>query len=491
MVALVCAASGIPAHCKQPSSDGQRHVRHITDTLLAASQTRGEMNIKTEADFLDARAIESALAEAARADNVRVLDTIHKACALAHLSLTDVAILMRADGPLREDLYDGARFVKNEIYGSRLVLFAPLYISNLCSNECAYCAFRKDNTEVRRRFLSQQEIREQTRMLIDEGYKRVLLVSGEAYPRNDFNYILDSIATIYATKFGNGEIRRVHANIAPPTVEQFYQLREAKLGVYQCLQESYHRKTYAQVHKHGRKTDFDWRATVMHRAMASGIGDVGMGVLYGLYDWRWETLALLQHIRDLERTYGAGSHTLSIPRLDPTIAPEHGVSDDDLLKIVAVLRLAVPYAGLVMSTREPAELRCQGLEIGVSLMSAASRTDLAAHPDSGGTYRRLDELVREVAALGFIPSFCTACYRVGRTGSDFKNLASHPHVISRNCEANALTTLLEYLCDYSAANRVAGEHLIEIQLEKMPPTQRAFVTHMLDRIRRGERDVFV
>ena len=466
------------------------------------------MKIKSVADFVDAGEIESALRQSARADVALIRDCIEKARSLSQLTLADVAVLMKADGDLRDELYAAAREVKQEIYGSRLVLFAPLYISNLCANECSYCAFRKNNTEVQRRVLSQAEIAEQTRILIEQGYKRVLLVAGEAYPKNDFSYVLDSIATIYGTKSGHGEMRRVHANIAPPTVEQFYALREANLGVYQCFQESYHRPTYAAVHQAGKKADFDWRATVMHRAMASGVGDVGMGVLYGLYDWRWETLALLQHIRELERTFGAGSHTISVPRIEAAVGspmaahPPYAVSDDDFLKIIAVLRLAVPYTGLVMSTREGAAIRRKSLEIGISQMSAGSRTDPGGYSqiekdhDTGqfevGDHRPLQEIVSEVAALGFIPSFCTACYRVGRTGSDFKNLASHPNVISRNCETNALTTLLEYLCDYSAGDaRVAGEHLIERQLEKMPATQRAFVTQMLERIRRGERDVFV
>ena len=466
------------------------------------------MNIKSVADFIDEHEIEIALKQASRADRFMVRDCVEKALSMAGLTLRETAVLMHADGELREEMYEAARAVKHGIYGSRVVLFAPLYISNLCTNECSYCALRKENKEVRRRWFSQEEIAEQTRILIEQGYKLVMLVAGEAYPKNDFQYVLDSIATIYATKSGNGEIRRVHANVAPPTVEQFYALREANLGVYQCFQESYHRPTYAAVHKSGKKADFDWRATVMHRAMASGIGDVGMGVLYGLYDWRWETLALLQHIRELERTFGVGSHTISVPRMEPAVGsavaakPTHAVSDDDFLKIVALLRLAVPYTGLVMSTREPAELRRKGLGLGVSQMSAGSHTDPGNYSeheidhDAGkleaGDHRPLNEIVREVADLGFVPSFCTACYRVGRTGANFKNMASHPHVMSRNCDTNALTTLLEYLCDHSAGDtKVAGLHMIDMQLEKMPPTQKAFVTAMLERIKRGERDVFV
>lgn len=463
---------------------------------------------KSVADFIDEREIESALDAARRADKSTVRDCLVKASSCAGLTVREAAVLMHAEGDLRDEMYAAARFVKSEIYGSRLVLFAPLYVSNLCSNECSYCAFRKENTTVRRRWLNQKEIAEQTRILIGQGYKRVLLVAGEAYPKNDFQYILDAMATIYATRSGSDGMRRVHANIAPPTVEQFYALREANLGVYQCFQESYHRPTYATVHKAGKKADFDWRATVMHRAMASGIGDVGMGVLYGLYDWRWETLALLQHIRDLERTFGVGSHTISVPRIEPAVgspvasAPPYAVNDDDFLKIVALLRLAVPYTGIVMSTRESAEMRRECLELGVSQMSAGSRTDPGGYSehevdkDAGqfevGDHRPLHQIVQEVAELGFVPSFCTACYRVGRTGANFKNMASHPHVMSRNCDTNALTTLLEYLCDHAAGDtKAAGLRMIDQQLEKMPPTQRAFVTAMLERIKRGDRDVFV
>lgn len=463
------------------------------------------MNIKSVADFIDEPEIETALKQANRADRFLIRDCVEKASSMSGLTLREAAVLMHADGESREEMYAAARAVKQGIYGTRVVLSAPLYISNLCANECSYCEFRKENKAVRRQWLKQEEIASQTRELIEQGYKRVLLVSGGGYPKNDFQYVLDSIATIYATKSGNGEeIRRVHANVAPPTVEQFYALREANLGVYQCFQESYHRSTYAAVHKAGKKADFDWRATVMHRAMASGIGDVGMGVLYGLHDWRWETLALLQHIRELERTFGAGSHTISVPRMEPAVGVKnpHVVTDDEFLKIIALLRLAVPYTGLVISTREPAGLRRKSLELGVSQMSAGSSTELgrySAHdrdrdagPSEAGDQRPLHEIVREVADLGFVPSFCTACYRVGRTGANFKNMASHPHVMSRNCDTNALTTLLEYLCDHSAGDtKVAGLHMIDMQLEKMPPTQRAFVTAMLERIKRGERDVFV
>ncbi len=466
------------------------------------------MEIKAVADFLDETEIQAALDYGRKADNSRLRDCLAKARSLAGLTLSETAVLMYAGENAREELFESARAVKNAIYGPRLVLFAPIYISNLCSNECTYCAFRSKNREVRRRWLTQDEIGEQTRLLIRQGYKRTLLVAGEQYPdKNNFQYVLDSIATVYATKEGSGEIRRVHANLAPPTIQEFYQLRQAKLGVYQCFQETYHRPTYAQVHVSGKKTDFDWRATVMHRAMAAGIGDVGMGPLFGLYDWKYEILAMMQHIRDLEIIYGAGCHTISVPRIEPAVGsefalhPPHPVNDDDFLKIIATIRLAIPYTGLVMSTRESPDMRRKCLQIGISQMSAGSRTDPGGYSehepdkDAGqfqvGDHRPLDEVVREVAEMGFVPSFCTACYRVGRTGPDFMHLAK-PGAIQRHCGANALTTLLEYLLDSATPEtKVVAEHVIQQQLDKMTATQRAFVVGMLERIRRGERDLFV
>lgn len=432
------------------------------------------MNIKSVADFIDERAIDAALLHARKTDRAWFRECLQRASEPGRLTLREIAVLLAAEGELCEELFAAAAQMKQSIFGSRVTLFAPLYLSSDYPNECAYCGERKHKQESR--WLRLDQVAEQTEAIVEQGHKRVLLIAGETHPEKGFTYLLDAIATVYGTRSGHGEVRRVHANLAPPTVEQFYALREAKLAEYQGFQQSYHRRTYDAMHWAGEKASFDWRATVMHRALASGVADVGVGVLYGLYDWRWETLALVQHVRELEREYRAGSRTISVPRLSPDLATRV-VSDEELLKIIAVLRLAIPYAGIAISSQEKAEIRRKSLAIGASQMSTGSG---------------MSEVVQEAADLGFVPSFCTACYRVGRTGTSYKHLASHPHVISKNCDVNALATLLEYLCDYTAGDsRVAGEQLIEQQLGKMPATQRAFVTAMLERIRRGERDTFV
>ena len=312
------------------------------------------------------------------------------------------------------------------------MLFAPLYISNLCNNDCLYCAFRVRNKELKRRALTQEEIRHEVEVLVDQGHKRVLLVAGESYPKDGgFQYVLDSIATIYDVKRGNGEIRRVNVNVAPLTVDQFRELKASGIGTFQLFQETYHRETYHAVHVGGKKKDFDWRVTGMHRAMEAGIDDVGIGVLFGLADWRYEILAMLQHIHELERAYGVGPHTISVPRLEPASGsdmashPPQPVSDVDFRKIVAILRLAVPYTGMILSTREPANLRQETFALGISQISAGSRTNPGGYEEDEefdaaqfqlGDHRSLDEVIRDISELGFVPSFCTACYRLGPHG---------------------------------------------------------------------------
>ena len=309
------------------------------------------------------------------------------------------------------------------------MLFAPLYISNLCNNDCLYCAFRVRNKELQRRALTQEEIRHEVEVLVDQGHKRILLVAGESYPKDGgFQYVLDSIATIYDVKRGNGEIRRVNVNVAPLPVDQFRELKASGIGTFQLFQETYHRETYRAVHVGGKKKDFDWRVTGMHRAMEAGIDDVGIGVLFGLADWRYEILAMLQHIHELERAYGVGPHTISVPRLEPASGsdmashPPQPVSDVDFRKIVAILRLAVPYTGMILSTRETANLRQETFALGISQISAGSRTNPGGYEEDEefdaaqfqlGDHRSLDEVIRDISELGFVPSFCTACYRLG------------------------------------------------------------------------------
>jgi 2-iminoacetate synthase len=457
---------------------------------------------------IDEEAIETTLSASPEGDPARVQGILDQARALAGLTPTEVGVLMGvADPELVGEIFAAARAVKERIYGTRLVLFAPLYISNLCDNDCLYCAFRARNTTLTRRALSQEEIAREVRILEEQGHKRILLVAGESYPREGFSYVLRAIETIYATRSGPGEIRRVNVNVAPLSVEEFRQLKAARIGTYQLFQETYHRATYADVHLSGQKRDYAWRVSAMDRAIEAGIDDVGIGVLFGLSDWRFEVLALLQHIRHLESRFGVGPHTISVPRIEPAVGspfaehPPHLVSDADFLKLVAILRLAVPYTGIIMSTRETPAIRRESFGLGVSQISAGSRTDPGGYAEGRGRedcsqfqlgdHRPLDEVVRDCASTGYIPSFCTACYRLGRTGMDFMELAK-PGEIKSHCDPNALSTFQEYLTDYaSPATRAEGERLIQTILRRMAPAQRRVSSHLLDVVRQGRRDVLV
>lgn len=457
--------------------------------------------------IIDEEAIESTLAYAASKDAVKVREALAKALELRGLDMGEVATLMTISDPeLLGELFDAARRVKETIYGRRLVLFAPLYVSNLCANECLYCAFRKSNKAVRRRALTQEEVAREVEILIDQGHKRVLLVAGESYPVEGFPYILKCIETIYSTRHGHGEIRRVNANVAPLTIEEFRQLKAAEIGTYQLFQETYHRETYAKMHVEGAKRDFDWRITAMDRAMEAGIDDLGIGILFGLADWRFEMLAMMQHIHHLEEKFGLGPHTISVPRLEPATGsdiaaqPPFPVSDIDFRKIVAILRLAVPYTGIIMSTRETPNIRRETFALGVSQISAGSRTNPGGYVEaeqadmsqfSLGDHRPLDEVIRDVASLGYIPSFCTACYRLGRTGMDFMDLAK-PGLIKRHCDVNALSTFAEYLEDYgSEETRAAGEACIERAKADLPEDLQDAAETLIGQVREGKRDVFV
>jgi 2-iminoacetate synthase len=455
---------------------------------------------------IDDAAIASTLERHGRADAARVREVLARARTLNGLEADDMAALMPISDPeLLGELFTTAQEIKSAIYGRRLVIFAPLYVSNLCGNECTYCAFRARNTALERRALSQEEIAREARMLIDQGHKRVLLVAGESYPREGFSYVLKAIDTIYGVTHEAGEVRRINVNVAPLTLDEFRALHDRKIGTYQLFQETYHRGTYTAVHVAGKKADYDWRISAMDRAMTAGIDDVGIGVLFGLFDWRYEMLALMQHIRHLEREFGVGPHTLSVPRMEPATGsdvathPPHPVSEIDFRKIVAILRLAVPYTGIIMSTRESAHIRRETFALGVSQISAGSRTNPGGYAESGrdeagqfclGDHRLLDEVVRDVASLGYIPSFCTACYRLGRTGRDFMDLAK-PGLIKAHCDPNALATFVEYLEDYaSAETRTAGEACVQQVLATMDPETRQMAAQMVERVRAGKRDVY-
>ncbi|MBN2467859.1 MAG: [FeFe] hydrogenase H-cluster radical SAM maturase HydG [Deltaproteobacteria bacterium] len=462
--------------------------------------------VKTGKGIVDDEAVFELL-QNRTADTAAVREVLSKAMELKGLDLHDVPVLARISDPdLLGELFSTAKKVKEMIYGKRLVIFAPLYISNLCSNECLYCAFRARNKAVKRRALTQEEIAREVINLVEQGHKRILLVAGEAYPKEGFSYILKSIETIYRTKSGPGEIRRLNANIAPLAIEEFKQLKAAHIGTYQLFQETYHRETYRKVHTGGKKADYDWRITAMDRAMEATIDDVGIGVLFGLFDWRFEILALMQHIRHLEKRFGVGCHTISVPRLEPASGsyvaehPPYPVSDVDFRKIVAILRLAVPYTGIIMSTRETPEMRRETFALGVSQISAGSRTNPGGYSKdedafessqfSLGDHRPLDEVLRDVAELGYIPSFCTACYRLGRTGRDFMDLAK-PGEIKNHCDPNALSTFEEFLLDYATPEtRRLGEETIEKTLAAMDDVQAKRSRTLLTKIKSGKRDVF-
>lgn len=464
---------------------------------------------QTPATFIDEASIAATLAAAPKCDPGKIHELLDKARQLEGLEAADIAALMAIEDPgLLEELFAAARWVKNEIYGNRLVLFAPLYVSNHCKNECSYCAFRARNRDLTRRALTQEEIADEVRVLIQQGHKRLLLVSGESYPDEGFDYILKSIETIYSTRVGPGEIRRVNVNIAPLEVDDFVRLKGAGIGTYQLFQETYHRATYRSVHLGGVKADYDWRVTAFDRAMQAGIDDVGIGVLFGLHDWKFEMLAMHQHIRHLEGRFGVGPHTISVPRMEPAAGsetagkPPNAVSDTDFMKIVAILRLAVPYTGIIMSTRENARTRRATFALGVSQISAGSRTNPGGYAATGaeggdagqfqlGDHRSLDEVVRDVAALGYTPSFCTACYRLGRTGADFMDLAK-PGLIKAHCTPNALSSCMEYLMGYaSPETRRLGEILVNHELAGMRDAVGDTARELVTRVRASERDVFV
>ena len=459
------------------------------------------------AHFIDENKVWEILGAHKTSDFVKTREVLAKALEMKGLNQEDVAVLINISDPLMlSELFDTANKVKETIYGKRLVLFAPLYISNMCANECLYCAFRATNKEIVRNALSQEHIAREVEVLINQGHKRILMVAGESYPNQGFQYILDSIATIYSVKNRHGEIRRVNVNIAPLDTEEFRLLKEAKIGTYQIFQETYHRETYSKVHLGGKKRDYNWRVWSLHRAMEAGINDVGIGVLFGLFDYRFEILALMQHIHELEEQFGVGPHTISVPRLEPAtnsnIAshPPFPVSDIDFRKIVAILRLAVPYTGIIMSTRETAQMRRETFALGVSQISAGSRTNPGGYEEESeddpsgqfslGDHRPLDEVIRDVASMGYIPSFCTACYRLGRTGQDFMDLAK-PGDIKLHCGPNALSSFKEYLKNYATPATVRiGEELISKTVSEMSGIARQRAEKLIKRVEEGRDDVY-
>ncbi len=415
------------------------------------------------------------------------------------------ALLQVRDPELIEEMFAAARETKLKIYGKRLVLFAPLYLSNHCVNNCAYCGFHRENPAVSRKRLSVAEIQEQVKELEDLGHKRLLLECGES-PLSDIDFVEEAIAAVYATKSGKGEIRRVNVNIAATTVENYRRLKAAKIGTYQLFQETYHRGTFASLHE-GPKKDYDRQVFALDRAQEAGIDDVGLGVLFGLYDYKFEVLGLLYHALHLEEKFGVGPHTISVPRWRPAggvgFTPGYPVSDGEFKKLIAIIRLAVPYTGMIISTRESVEMRTEAFSLGISQTSAGSRTSPGGYSKSGNgggeddaqfrvaDHRSPSEVIDSICSLGYLPSFCTACYRRGRTGKEFMDMAK-PGDIHELCAPNAVLTFKEYLMDYAPPETselgaaTLRRHLGEIS----NPALRARTEERLKRIEVGERDLY-
>ncbi|MBQ9940370.1 MAG: [Clostridia bacterium] len=440
-------------------------------------------------------------------DNLELIDKIlDKAQLKKGLDHREASVLLACENPERiQRMYDLARQIKKDFYGNRIVIFAPLYLSNYCINGCTYCPYHLKNKHILRKKLSQEEIAREVIALQDMGHKRLALEAGEDPVNNPIEYILESIKTIYGIKHKNGAIRRVNVNIAATTVENYRKLKEAEIGTYILFQETYHKESYLKLHPTGPKHDYAYHTEAMDRAMEGGIDDVGLGVLFGLELYRYEFAGLLMHAEHLEAVHGVGPHTISVPRIkkadgiDPSLF-DNGIDDEIFAKLCALIRICVPYTGIIVSTRESQSVREKVLPLGVSQISGASRTSVGGYceeeiPEEGDSSqfetsdrRTLDQVVKWLMELGYIPSFCTACYKEGRTGDRFMSLCKTGQ-IQNCCHPNALMTLQEYLIDYaSPETRTVGEKLIKEQMpEILSDKVRSLTEGYMQDIRDGKR----
>ncbi|GAB6099658.1 [FeFe] hydrogenase H-cluster radical SAM maturase HydG [Halanaerocella petrolearia] len=457
-------------------------------------------------NFIEDEKLERILAEVEPTEE-EIDRIINKSLDKKRLNLEETAILLQTEKPeLVEKVFAGAKKLKDKVYGDRIVLFAPLYVGNKCINNCKYCGFKSSNDEVDRCTLSMNDLRNQIKALESRGQKRSILVYGE-HPDYDADFIADTVETVYDTKKDKGEIRRVNINAAPLDVEGYKKLKEVGIGTYQIFQETYHHDTYQQVHPSGPKSDFEWRLTGLDRAMEAGIDDVGIGALFGLYDWKYEVLGLLEHTIHLEKRYGVGPHTISFPRLkeatNMNVNEDYLVDDDEFKKLVAILRLAVPYTGLILTAREEAEIRREVIELGVSQIDAGTRIEMNGYTEKDeeqdlnreqfkiGDTRSLEEVIHEQVGNGKLPSFCTACYRLGRTGEHFMEFAI-PGFIKRYCTPNAILTFKEYLEDYATEEtKKDGEDLIANKMTEVDNQDiKEELETKLRRVEDGERDLY-
>lgn len=424
------------------------------------------------------------------------------------LTLAETALLLNATDPeLIELIKQGARTLKERVYGKRIVLFAPLYVGNYCSNNCRYCGFKASNTTAVRKTLTKDELIANVKALEEHGQKRLILVFGE-HRTYSAEFIADAVREVYKVKEKHGEIRRVNINAAPFDIEGFKTIHESGIGTYQVFQETYHHDTYKECHPSGRKADYDYRLTALDRAMEAGIDDVGIGALFGLYDWRFEVLSLLRHVNHLEACYNVGPHTISFPRiqdaLDYDLDDSYQVTDEEFTRLVAILRLAVPYTGLILTARENEIIRKEVLAFGCSQIDAGTKLEMGAYAEDPevdqnltkeqfkiNDDRTLNEVIDELIESDYIPSFCTACYRKGRTGQHFMEF-SVPGFIKKFCTPNALLTLSEYIIDYATESTAAkGWALIERSITEMEDDDyKVKVAERVERIKKGERDLY-
>ncbi len=437
----------------------------------------------------------------------RVREIIAKSLSKQRLTMEETAVLVNTTDPdLINEIKSGARELKEKVYGNRIVLFAPLYVGNFCSNNCKYCGFRASNCDAERKTLSEDEIKHEVEALEDNGQKRLILVYGE-HSTYTPEFMAETTRIVYSVKKGNGEIRRANINAAPLDIEGFRTVAEAGIGTYQVFQETYHPEAYTWYHLSGKKADYTYRLTALDRAQEAGLDDVGIGALFGLYDWRFEVLGLVRHTNHLEACYNVGPHTISFPRLKDAaslnIDDKYMVSDDDFKKLVAIIRLAVPYTGLILTAREDHDVRREVLQYGVSQIDGGTKIELGSYSEVSNEdqnlnkeqfkisdERSLAEVIDELLDDGFLPSFCTACYRLGRTGEHFMEF-SVPGFIKKCCSPNAILTLAEYIMDYASKDLAEkGWRAIEKGIQDLDENIAAKVRERLDKIKNGERDLY-
>lgn len=452
-------------------------------------------------DFINEDKIVSMLENSKQAEKGEIREIIKKARECNGLELEEVAkLLFINDKESTEELFEAAKFIKNKVYGKRIVLFAPLYTSNECTNNCLYCGFRRDNKELHRKTLTNEEILSEAKAIEAQGHKRILLICGEDPKKTNVDHLVKAMEEIYK----NCDIRRINIEAAPMKIEEYKKLKDAGIGTYVIFQETYSREVYKKMHPVGLKADYDWRITAIDRAFEAGIDDVGIGALLGLNDYKFEVLGILMHIKHFENKYGIGPHTISVPRMRPALGSvlekiPHEVSDDDFRKIVAIYRLAVPYTGIILSTRESAEMRDELLSLGVSQISAGSKTSPGGYKEeeekadqfSVNDQRSLPKMLEAICDKGYIPSFCTACYRRCRTGEAFMEYAKGGE-IHEFCQPNAILTFKENLIDFGTEElKAKGDKIIENALSEIEDDDMREITKTrLKEIEAGKRDLY-